>query len=251
MGPIEGVLPEGPLTLIPTGGMASIPFQALHDGLSYLIERREVSMAPTDPGTSSAAGKFEATKTLVVGVPDAAAPEISAEAKQVAEVSGGQVLLGKAASAETVRQACPGQQVIHLACHSVFRPENPWLSAIQLGDGWLGATEIARLDLDGALVVMASCSSGQQGNAGEDELLGLPRALLSAGATAIVMNLWPVDDSVSVGLMSHFHSLLATQPPRAALRSAQLAALDLYPHPYLWAPAVLYSTATAESTEST
>ncbi len=67
------------------------------------------------------------------------------------------------------------------------------------------------------------------GPAGGDELLGLARAVLAAGAAGVVVTLWAVDDVSSALLMGRFYErLLAGGDPATALHDAQqwLRALD-------------------------
>ncbi|NNC79158.1 MAG: CHAT domain-containing protein [Acidimicrobiales bacterium] len=238
--PIEALLePELPVIIIPVGSMSGIPFQALHDGLSYLIERREVHVAPSD----GLASPHRPNSTLVVGVPDSVAPEIEREVRQIADSTMGTLLLSEAATKQSFADAIVDHDVVHIACHARFRPENPLMSALHLADGWLSADEIQHLPLDDKLIVLASCSSGLQGSVGEDETLGLPRAFLNAGASAVVMNLWPADDLVSVGLMTRFHTNLKALPPNQALRAAQLEMMYTHPHPLLWAAPVVFGHA--------
>lgn len=237
--PLESRLGSGPITVVPTGCLTTIPFAALHDGMSYLIDRRAVSIAPGVPLAPAAAAQVDAA-TLVVGVPDRLAPWIQTEATQIAELTNGELLLGAAASVAEVRSATADAAVMHLASHSVFCPDNPWLSSIRLGDRDLTASEIAQWDLTDKTVVLASCSSGRQANLGEDEMLGLPRSLIVAGARTVVVCLWPVDDIASVGLMSQFHQQLRHMGPAQALRSAQLSCRELHPHPYFWAGPTLF-----------
>ncbi len=240
--PVEPHLSGAPVTIVPTGRLAMVPFHALHDGFDYLIDRQQISLAlrPMDE-----VHRGSAPSTLVIGVADRLAPAIATEAERIAEITNGRLLTGADASADEIRAAVSNFDVIHLACHSSFEPTNPWLSSIQLGDRRVRAAELAEWDLSGQTVVLASCSSGRQRNLGEDELLGLPRALLSAGAAEVVMSLWPVDDNSAVGLNTHLHSRLAIDTTGAALRSAQLAAKSLLPHPYLWAaPTLCRGTAT-------
>lgn len=239
--PVERFISDGPLVIVPTGDLASLPFHAFHDGTQYLIERQQISMSASPFAAPERATHAAPGRTLIVGVSDALAPQIRREVQSIAELTGADVLEQEAATVDAVKQRAPEHNVIHFACHSEFDPENPDLSAIALADRRVRAAELASWPLDGQTVVMASCSSGVQGDVAVDEFDGLPRALLAAGSNAVVVNLWPVDDEASVSLMCHFHLALRTLPPAKALRSAQLAALDLFPHPYLWAPAVTYT----------
>ena len=57
-----------------------------------------------------------------------------------------------------------------------------------------------------------------------DELLGLQRAFLYAGARAVLCTLWEAADFVTLLLMDRFYAdLRRGQPPAAALRDAQAA----------------------------
>jgi CHAT domain-containing protein len=78
---------------------------------------------------------------------------------------------------------------------------------------------------------------------GGDELLGLMRAFLSAGAASLVSTLWAVEDASTAVLMNLFYEELFTHKSKgASLRLAQLSLLEdgrfpaAYKHPYFWAP---------------
>jgi hypothetical protein len=72
--------------------------------------------------------------------------------------------------------------------------------------------------------------------AGGDELIGLQRAFLYAGAPSVVASLWSVDDQATGMLMEHFyHNLRQGMGKAEALRKAQLAMMEEYPNPYYWA----------------
>lgn len=147
------------------------------------------------------------------------------------------VLVDGAATIEAVSAAAGTARCLHLATHGLFRVGSPLQSGVRLADGWLTAERAARLDLHGALVVLSACDTGRSLVLAGDELIGLQRGFLLAGASAVVMSLWPARDDVSVVLMSQFHRHLATGlSPSASLRAAQLAARQAYPHPWWWAP---------------
>jgi len=69
-------------------------------------------------------------------------------------------------------------------------------------------------------------------------LCGLTTAFLSAGASAVVATLWPVDDAVTADLMKKFYRELAKGSTVAfALRRAQMAIRGnkKTEHPFYWA----------------
>ncbi len=113
-------------------------------------------------------------------------------------------------------------------------------SALKLHDGWLMATEAMQLDLTGALVTLSACESGRSRVVTGDEILGLSRAFLGAGAATVVVSMWLVQDEAAARLMEKMYERLANGLGRAsALRAAQLALKALYPHPYYWGSFVL------------
>jgi CHAT domain-containing protein len=70
-----------------------------------------------------------------------------------------------------------------------------------------------------------------------DELLGLTRGLLYAGAKSLLLSLWDVDDRSTSEFMKEFYQHLQTRRRKAdAVRAAMLKLREQYPHPYFWAP---------------
>jgi CHAT domain-containing protein len=77
--------------------------------------------------------------------------------------------------------------------------------------------------LDADLVTLSACMSGLNHVVPGDELLGLQRAFLFAGARAVVCTLWEAADFVALLVMDKFYAgLRRGQPPAAALRDAQV-----------------------------
>jgi hypothetical protein len=108
-------------------------------------------------------------------------------------------------------------------------------------DGRLDVYEIYNrgLNLENAdLVVLSAC----QTNVGElsrgDEIVGLNRALIYAGAPSVMASLWSVDDASTRELMERFYTYLREGMSKAgALRAAQMEMIaeGTYAHPYYWA----------------
>src|SRR5262249_54906829 len=120
-----------------------------------------------------------------------------------------------------------------IACHGEFDLNDPLRSWLQIGpDERLSAADvIAGLQLQAELVTISACRSGMSRVVRGDEPLGLIRAFLSAGARAVLVTLWPVEDTSARLLMEHFYTALLAQgesaDPAAALRSAQQALRSL------------------------
>ncbi len=244
VGPIHGGNGAPPkLAVVPHGLLHQVPFHALFDGERYLLERFEVSYAPSARIHSLLQNRTfrKSDKALVMSVADPLIPAVTGEVNAVArQLPDAEVLNDRQATLDALRAKAPGCTVLHLACHGMFRADNPMFSALKLHDGWLTAAEVMRLDLEGALVTLSACESGRNEVFSGDELIGLTRAFLGAGASTLVASLWLVQDRTTAWLMEEWYKRLSSGVERAAaLRGAQLALKDEFPHPYYWAPFVL------------
>jgi CHAT domain-containing protein len=103
--------------------------------------------------------------------------------------------------------------------------------------------DLLELELDADLVVLTGCETGRHAVDAGEELTGIARAFLAAGARCVVTTLWPVRDAVAIDIATDFHRrLLTKQRPSAALREAMLAARQNTVHPAWWAPFVVLGT---------
>jgi CHAT domain-containing protein len=121
-------------------------------------------------------------------------------------------------------------------------------NAVNANGALLTASEVVGLDLDADLVILSACNSGGPGGttAGES-LSGLARAFFYAGARALAVTHWAVNDQVAAYLVANTLKLMRDNPHlgvAGALRQEQLAMLadagkglpaDIA-HPFFWAP---------------
>ena len=242
--PLEDLLNDVvQLVVIPHGLLHHLPFTALYDGHDYLLDKFELTIAPSvtvlqlcqrRPRRSSGPG-------LVFGVDDPLIPFALQEAEIVSGyLPQARLFMGQQATLAALRAETANCSLLHLACHGLFRRDNPFFSALKLHDGWLTAGEAMQLQLQGAFITLSACESGRSEVIGGDELLGLTYAFLGAGAAGLLVSLWLVEDETTATLMTEFYHCLAqgeTHP--AALRQAQLSLKATHPHPYYWAPFIL------------
>jgi tetratricopeptide (TPR) repeat protein len=255
--PVRGLLPAGPapgrLAVVPHGLLHQVPFHALFDGERPMLRRWEICYAPSVT-TLGLLGPYAGADgpAVILGVADPDIPEVAAEVADVSRLlPGASVWLDELATSVALESAAPGCRVVHIACHGIFRRGNPMFSALRLHDGWLTAADAARLDLRGALVVLSACESGAHRVLGGDEVVGLPRAFLGAGAAAVLVSLWLAQDDTTAVLMRVLYTgLRAGLRPAAALRAAQLAVAERYPHPYHWAPFIAICNPSDPPTEA-
>lgn len=145
------------------------------------------------------------------------------EAHQVGTITGGSIWAGPELKAERLKAIGPGLLRLHIAGHAHFSPDDPLGSAIVLGDNDM-LTARAIIDgftLNADLVTLSACTSGVSRVVPGDELLGLQRALLYAGAATVVCTRWEANDLVALLVMDAFYRAVAAgHSYAAALRDA-------------------------------
>ena len=240
---IEPKIGARQLVIVPHRALHYLPFQALHDGDSYLIERREVSFAPSAVVLLQCLDrpKPDFRTALLMGVADEQIPRVDEELQALDHVfSNVKRYANDAATTEMLRLQSGAVDVLHLACHAQFRSDNPLFSGVKLSDGWFTARDAYGLRLNCGLVTLSACETGINEVAPGDELLGLTRGFLSAGSPTVMLSLWTIDDEATSELMTTFYKELAQKKsPATALRSAQVKLLEQRPHPFFWSPFVV------------
>jgi CHAT domain-containing protein len=141
------------------------------------------------------------------------------------------LLNGRAATKSALLEVLPTHPLLHFATHGNLSEEVPLLSSILLAEGEaLSLYELLGLQLNARLVVLSACETGLGETTGGDDVLGLTRGLLGAGAYAAVVSLWPVDDASTSLLMGYFYQhLRAGDPPMIAMQAAQNGLRSLRP----------------------
>ncbi len=243
IGPIRHLLDQPELILVPHGFLHYVPFHALHDGAGYLVDRFSISYAPS-AGVFHLCAAKEATahdSSLVLGVADERAPHILDEARAVAgALPGATLLLGSEASEEAIKERGAACRFLHVATHGLYRRDNPMFSAIQLGTSRLSLFDLYDLQLSADMVVLSGCGTGLSAVLGADELVGLTRGWLYAGARSVLVSLWDVHDASTAVFMRRFYHHLGRGCQRArALQRTMQDVREEYPHPYHWAAFVL------------
>jgi CHAT domain-containing protein len=237
--PIRAGLSAGHLIIVPHSFLHYLPFHALTDGKRALIDDFTISYAPSASVFVLCQEKVPVTtgKALVLAVPDERAPFIQDEARNVAAALGGaRLFMGEEATEQQLRAYGPESQFIHIATHGYFRQDNPMFSSIRLGSSLLSLFDIYQLRLNAELVTLSGCGTGMNVVIGGDELIGLVRGLLFAGAQTLMVSLWEVHDQSTAEFMRDFYlSYARLQNKAAAQRVAILNMREKYPHPYYWA----------------
>jgi len=232
------------VVVVPDGALNLVPFPALRVGKKRLIERCAVTVAPSASVFTTlrmkARGDMAPTSCVHVKDPTCTLMNADKEEDALREVFGDslEVLAGGAATREAVGKAIRGRGAVHFSTHSVFRPERPALSYLDLAEGVkLYAADVAGMPFgDARVVVLSACESGRGDFERANEMVGLPRALLRAGARSVLAALWPVEDHAALAsFMRTFYAGLRNGTPAEACRAAQVAAIRAGHPATLWA----------------
>lgn len=227
------------LFLIPHGPLHYVPFMALRAASGrYLLEQHgpAIAMAPSATillRTCLRPSSSAATEYLAIGYNDRDERELrlaESEARAVADAMHGQAWLGSTPKSAALQDLGEQLRWLHVAGHAIYHPHDPLGSELCLGqDDSLSARDIiGGLNLEADLVTLSACTSGLSHVVSGDELLGLQRAFLYAGARSVVCTLWEATDIVALLVMEHFYrDLRAGQSAAVALRDAQIAVREM------------------------
>jgi CHAT domain-containing protein len=156
------------------------------------------------------------------------------------------------ASEKKFKEKSGDYAIIHLAMHGLLDNNRPILSSLvftevsdSLENNFLQAYEISKLKLNADLVILSACETGYGKFETGNGIASLARAFMYAGAPALVVSLWQVNDESTGKLMQLFYENLAKGLPKdEALRKAKLkyiaeAKNPMAAHPAFWSPFIL------------
>ena len=248
--PIDKILSgTSRIIIVPHGALHYLPFSVLRgaDG-KMLVERYGLSVLPSASVLQflSPMPTDSTTSMLVLGNPDLGNPALDLKfaGEEATVVShfypDSRLLLRRDASETNLRKDGRRFRRLHIASHGSFQAEAPLDSGLHLAkdgenDGVLTVGELYGMDLDAELVTLSACETGLGKIASGDDVVGLGRGFLYAGARAIVSSLWSVDDKATGELMRAFYRNLVQHDKVEALRQAQLSTRAQFPHPFFWA----------------
>jgi len=235
------------LVIIPHEDLQYLPFQVLQDPADgrYLGERFQITYAPSASVLLALKRSPGLSGGRLLAVSDPGIPAAGPEVRAIAQLFPGRskVVTDTLAQEKDVKAWVRDFEVIHLSVHGKFNAAEPMLSYLALGrggsdDGRLTAAEMFGLPLDKSrLVVLSACETGRAEATHGNEVLGMVRGLMYAGAGTLVLSYWEVDSEATALWMRTFYDAALSRPMPEAARAALLKVKSnsAYSHPYFWA----------------
>ncbi len=249
--PLLSFIKSNHLIIVPQEELNSIPFQALQnpDTGKYLGESFAISYVPSATVLATLDNKSPMKSGRLLAVAD---PEIHDAREEVDAIGSLYPGRSKVVTQYPVNKAdvtawVSGYNVVHFSVHGKFNASDPLLSYLQFkenspDDGRLTAAEMFGLPLQkNSLVVLSACETGRVQATHANEVLGMVRSLLYAGAGNLVLSSWEVNAGSTRLWMETFYKEGQANPPAEAARQALVAVKSRpeYSHPFFWAPFVM------------
>ncbi len=262
---------EIPLIIVPDGPLYYLPFETLWTGEQYLIEKFAVSYVPSADyyeqlkerrrmreGDHSRSVYFFKSDYSdmdcdIGGLPLEKLPFIENEKNTLMKFirldstnaflyTGGESSLKNFGNREL--------GILHIAAHGINNLLLPEQSALVTGagghapdDGYLTAEEIIRHRISANLVVLSACETSLGELLWGEGMIGLTRAFLQSGSSAVISTLWKIRDSAAANFIDRFYNykLVNKMDSRASLKNAKIDMIRSgKSHPFYWGAFVLW-----------
>ena len=266
--PVRQHIAGSQVVIVPDGPLALVPFAALVDENGrYVAESGArirlvpslavghiISKRPRNPIRKALIiGDPHVHKILKDGeiVPVPRIPSAVKEAELIGRVLHCKPLTGRKATKEEFLRNIESADLIHIAAHGDAERGEILLAspsgtdedqAVPVDEVMLKMSDLETGRIRAQLVVLTSCYSARGKVQGEG-VVGMARAFLGAGARAVLVALWAVDDEVTYYMIGIFYEGLeqgksaseALSDAMKVVRESQ----DRFRHPRFWAPFIL------------
>jgi CHAT domain-containing protein len=233
---LEWSAPGDVVCFAPFGSMHAIPLHAMTVGGTTLIDRNPVCYVPSltvlQHCAAKRVGRRERALVMADSRDDQPLPHARIQAAQIGAlfpVGRGVTRLGAEATMAALQDGLADVDLLHLACHGEFAPDDPARSRILLAAAdQLTVAELMRMRMRADLVTFSACESAVSQHELGEELTGLAQAAMYAGTPSVLATLWSVDQIATSVLMSSFYRrLLSGVSKVTALREAQQETRDM------------------------
>ncbi|CAH3188723.1 unnamed protein product [Porites lobata] len=159
-------------------------------------------------------------------------------------------LVGKQATKDEVLRRISSVALVHIAAHGEMetgeialapKTTSSSVNPARKEDYLLTMKDVLKAQIRARLVVLSCCHSGR-GEIKSEGVVGIARAFLGAGARAVLVSLWAIDDEATMEFMKVFyqelvHGRSASEALNKAMKSMRES--DDFSAVRYWAPFVL------------
>ncbi|MDO9456361.1 CHAT domain-containing protein, partial [Nocardioides sp.] len=213
-------IPDGPVTVVPTGRLHGVPWALLPAlaGRAFGVVPSAGHWLRARAVVPPAGGRLALLSGPGLGTGGAEVPVLARRRPDAL------LLTGPATTVEAAMAALDGAGLAHVAAHGRFRADSPLFSSLEMADGPLTVHDLERLGVAPYRLVLSACESGVLAPVGADELLGLASALFALGTAGLVCSVAEVNDQATAELMVDLHTHLdAGADPAGALLAVREA----------------------------
>ena len=227
MAPVDDLLEEPEVIIVPDRCLYQVPFAALHEkeGTEYLSETHRIRVIPSLTTLKiiqdSPEDYHSNTGASVIGNPKVdrllPLPGARKEAEMVGRLLGVPPLVDEKATKQAVLERISSVSLIHFAAHCNAERGEIALSPIPAPNSrnailpqeayMLTMADVSRVKIRAKLVVL-SCSHSGSGEIRAEGVIGIACAFLGSGARSVLVALWIISDSATEQLMSRFYKHL-------------------------------------------
>lgn len=272
--PVDSMLKQGKVTIIPDRELNYLPFDALLTSLPadptfslkslpYMIFKNTINYSYSANLFFAVQSGRKAKKKLIAFAPDYALhsgsgisrtnslkpiPGINEEVNLIESRIKSVILRNGSATELNFREKAGYFDIIHLAMHTNLNDSVPMFSKLAFtlnpegpieNDGWITTSDIYNMNLHARLVVLSACSTGGGQLRDGEGIISLARGFRYAGCSAIVMTQWEIQDRSGTEIMNWFYRNLKNGKSKdSALRLAKLKLIQesdpLTAHPHYW-----------------
>ena len=228
--PFADVIHGDVLILVAEGPLCLAPYAALLDSNSqYLCDVCRIRVIPSLTSlkliTDSPGDYHRKTGMLLMGDPWVQEVVISGEIKlkqlpnarkeveMIGKILNTAPVIGKEATKGEVLERLPAAALIHIAAHGrmetgeiALAPNTTRASEVPAKEDFLlTMKDLTSSRIHARLVVLSCCHSGR-GQIKAEGVVGIARAFLGAGARAVLVSLWVIDDGATLEFMRSFYT---------------------------------------------
>ncbi|MCE2699424.1 MAG: CHAT domain-containing protein [Anabaena sp. 49633_E8] len=246
------------ISIIATGKLRYIPFEALYDGNQYLIEKYPISyltrLSSRSLQITTTSNTPTARKVLAFGNPKPNSPfslnGTESEVKAIIPIfPGSEYFMNNKATLSNFKTQISRFSILHLATHGCFQKGECTLNTggklkentLLFADKSWHIQDAGLLGLQNVeLVTLSACQTSLNTNSNGEEISGLAYLFERAGSKAVIATLWGVADEETKEIMVEFYQNLKQGMRKdEAFRQGKLSQIKNNVHPFYWSPFVL------------